>query len=480
MAAPTNVRVEATSITTDTIRWSYAGASAIAVYRSTDGSSYNEVTSVLASTRVAVGTTSYLDTGLTVGTKYWYKLSDDSGSTFSSVVTVWTHACPSDGSDQGSFPLPSITTDVVEPGQINEMARRIEDALNSTNTAPAPCIACPVDGAVVIDCSNGCANWQIIADQDINSVSVNWCNNVPFGNIDLIIPPNVTRQICGFPAGFGFSGDECTQAPIVSGSTGRTMRVGLTGNGAGGGVSLAGGSTGSKPSTSDGPGKTSGTGSGGGGGAGGGSGCTCIATRGALTIKSCRLGNSLDCGSTKTLALIACGGRGPYTWSKSGTVQLKGNTDLTAGNTANGSNITVTPPANPAPATAGTAYRLGVWIRCTTNGSNTMYVRDYGCDESVVQSTASDANNNQYNSSTCHYCGDGGVSACGVGDTSSTTQRTVSDCTGIPFQANEGTMCDKRTAGMISAGCVPCGLTVGNTVTVTDALGTSVSIIIGR
>jgi hypothetical protein len=41
-----------------------------------------------------------------------------------------------------------------------------------------------------------------------------------------------------------------------------------------------------------------------------------------------------------------------------------------------------------------------------------------------------------------------------------------------------GGMCDTRTAGMISNGCNPCGLQAGATVTVTDALGTQVTIVL--
>ncbi len=66
MAAPTNVRVESNSQTTATLRWMYAGSAQIAVYRSTDGASYSEITT--AGDRVAVGTTIYIDSTLAVGT----------------------------------------------------------------------------------------------------------------------------------------------------------------------------------------------------------------------------------------------------------------------------------------------------------------------------------------------------------------------------------------------------------------------------
>jgi hypothetical protein len=38
--------------------------------------------------------------------------------------------------------------------------------------------------------------------------------------------------------------------------------------------------------------------------------------------------------------------------------------------------------------------------------------------------------------------------------------------------------CDRRSAGMIAAGCKPCGVQSGSTVTVEDALGTQTTIVL--
>lgn len=484
MAAPTNVFAEATSISTIVLRWTYPGASDIAVYRSLDGSSYSEITSLLFSTRVTPGTTTYTSTELSTGTKYWYKLSDDAGSTFSSVVTAYTHACPGDSSEQATTPLPKFLEDIVEPAKLNEMARRIEDALSNVTVAPESCIACPVDGAVVVDCSTGCRNWTVVADQNINSVSINWCNQFD-GRVDFVIPPNTDVLICGFPASFGFSGGECKDVPLSGGPNGRTMGLFYNGGGGAGGTLVNSGTTGSRPSTGSGSGRTSGTGAGGGGGGGGGSGCTCVTQNGALVIKSCRANNSLDCAGTKSLTLIACGGQSPYEWSKTGTVKIAGNGE-TAGSTATGSTITVTPPSNSGTAVAGEAYRV-VFCSCTSGNTNVFLYRSFKCDDAAFNSP----NCGEASAASPMLCNNGNINTCcsltltcngdgtGGGCTCGSHTSGASPCTRCSNNLPAGgQLCDLRTGSMISDGCTPCGLVTGDIVTVTDALGTSVSVVI--
>lgn len=474
MAAPTDVRVYATSQTTAVLGWTYSGSNMIAVYRSTDGISYSEITE--AGTRLAVGTTGYTDEGLSPGTKYWYKLSDDTGSTFSSVVTVYSHSCFSPAGDDRVLALPR--TNGGDPAAVfDELAERIESALSNMGRAvnPNECTACPNDGAIVIDCSSGCNNWVIIADEDINSISIQWCEGE--GNIDFLIPANTTRQICGWPAGFGFSGDECHSAPIVSGADGLTYSVGFECAFAETNVAAhitsalcaaKASKSGSKPSTSKGA-RTGGTGGGGGGGSGGG--CNCVPTAdGGLTIKSCNTNNSLNCSSTKSLTLIACGGRGPYTWSNTGDVVLSKST---------GSSTTVTPPTNAGSAVAGTAYHVACYICdggscasgvCSTVGWTTLNV---GCDDAFSAANCNLPNTNGCSppaASALNKCCNNNTQVCTDPGASCTDYRST--CQGVI------TVCDVRTAGMITDGCNPCGLQAGATVSVTDALGTVFTIIL--
>ena len=462
MAAPTSVRVEATSTTTAVLRWSYAGTTAIGVWRSPDGVTYAEVTAVGA--RVASGTTNYTDDSLSPATKYWYKLSDDAGSTFSSVVTVWTHVCLDnpDGSDVFALPRFSGESDPNEvSASLDEMAQRIEEVLGTRVMEPQQCTACPVDGALVLNCANGCKEWIVVADQDINSISMQWCDGGDT-HIDFVIPPNTTRQICGFSGSFGFSGDECFSAPIVAGADGRTVSVG--GSGAKGNRANPS-TTGSKPGYGGGTGR---------GGGGGGGACNCTPSgQGVrnLTIKSCNANNSLDCSSTKSLQLKVCGGLGPYTWSNTGSVVLSKTT---------GPSTTVTPPTNSGSAVVGTAYWQTFFPcsvctagACTSVGTGTTVLRK--CDDSSGVgdcTTTSQCTAPAASSMTCCAGGCTCLQACG-------------NCTSTCADLQAGTSCghvvvtcDQRTAPMIAAGCNPCGVHAGATVSVTDSIGTVVTAIL--
>ena len=465
MAAPTSVRVEGQSMTTTVLRWEYAGTAIVEVYRSTDGSSYSLVDSTTAAALT------YTDVGLDSGTKYYYKLSDDSGSTFSSVVSTYTHFC-ADQSVAKTFALPRFDEGQEDPSyKLNELAERVERALGDQLLAPDVCYICPDDGAVVIDCTDGCNSFFIIADEDINSFTINRCGNSD-PRIDIYVPPNTTRAICGFPPGYGFGGDECTEAPISGGSLGRTLSIG--GSGAAGGGGGAGGKAApGKPKTGQ---------SGGSGGGGGGSGCECVPGRNnELTLKCCSSNCSMNCSSTKTITIKVCGGIGPYAFEHTGSVKFKtGNTstadEVTIPRGAQSNSVTVVPPANAGPSVSGTAYRLG---------ENAQFFAFGNCE--VV---------------TCHWnmsCNDvqlstGGGNGCFVCDSGGGVVRT-GDCRGTPgvcgdapctgctttylpgeCDPSKGCIQDIRTAQMISDGCAPCGLQAGSIITVTDAAGVSVSI----
>lgn len=465
MAAPTSVRVEALSISSTIIRWVYSGTVDVGVWRSTDGVSYAEVTT--EPTRLPSGTTEYTDTGLTIDTKYWYKLSDDGGSTFSSAVTVWTMVCAIGDDGLSIMMLPRLLPGTDPTETINTTNQTLEETLASRLLKPGQCVICSSDGQLVIDCSDGCKDFLVEVTEDINSISVNLCDNNE-GTVDFIIPPGTTRGICGWPGGFGFGGDECTSAPISGGTAGRTMSATL-----------------SKKAN---PGKTRSSPGYGGGSSGrwpGGSGCTCVPSGpgGGLTIKSCTADNSLSCTGAKSLTLIACGGRQPYTWSKTGSVVLSKTT---------GTTTKVTPPTNSGSAVAGDAYRVGIWIQCLLGGGgigNRMFTRTFGCNDAATAACATNsANSALYDAdgpcpggTCCSFCGDGG-SACTADQNVATAMRQFADCTGMTLTCNEsgGTTCDSRTATMISNGCSPCGLNAGATVSVTDALGTVTTIVLRK
>jgi len=456
MAAPTNVRVESNSVTSNRLDWSYAGAASIAVYRALHGGAFTEITDVL--TRLPAATLTYIDTTPAAGVFYDYKLSDDAGSTFSSVVSVVTQVCPGTSGSTQSTNAPGlpqfVSEDDVNAQNLQQLSQQVETTLGTQVLNPQDCIACPENGAVVINCDDSCFNFTVILDQDVNSFSINGCNQ---GNINLIVPPNTTRKVCGFPAGFGFTGDECFNAPIVAGAAGRTVTLGM-GNGA---AKLVGSKSGYGAMSP-------------GGGSGGGGGCTCTPTLpNRLTIKSCNPNNSLKCSTTKSLNLIACGGREPYTWSKTGTVNL---------NKAAGRYVTVTPPANAGAAVAGLAFTKAI---CGVDGGHphvggvTWASFSCGdgwqsCSGSTGGATDAIAWLDSVNACSAHSghvvtnCTSVAVS-CGCNGAPGTECATAQSC---------GAVQDRRTAPMIAAGCTPCSVSEGSTVTVTDAAGASVTIIL--
>ena len=460
MAAPTDVRVEALSITSTIIRWVYAGSASMAVFRSTDGISYAEITDDEGQARVVAGTEEFTDTGLATATKYWYKLSDDGGSTFSSVVTVFTHTCAAPARENIDTTLPRAEGEVT-PQDFNDLAVRVETGWTRfIDPDGRTCVACISGGAVVIDCISYdmCDVIEVEVTEDINSVSMPNCENAA-KEINFLIPPNTTRKICGFPGGSGFSGDECFRAPIRGGANGRTVSV----------------PTRRAPLKSR-PGVVRGlTG-------GTGATCTCVPTAdGGLTIKSCTPNNSLSCSGGKSLTLKACGGRPPYSWSKTGDVTLQVGAGGTPGSTAEGSTVIVKPPTNSGSAVAGIAYTLTGYSCSVCVGGGTCFgtgqVIDtknlkYGCDDvvDICQDAALSGSCTPAPAISAQFCGSPNPQ-CAV-----CTYTACND----PAMGNLIVVgpCDNRTAPMIAAGCAPCGLQAGSTVSVTDSMGTVTTIIL--
>lgn len=474
MAAPTSVRVEAQSMTTVILRWSYSGTAAIEIHRSTNGTDYAVADTVFD------GETEYTDQDLDPATKYWYKLSDDAGMTFSDVVTVWTHAC--DETTVGTaFNLPRFDGEEQQAAELNALAERIEQALGENIIDPDQCTVCPEDGAIVLDCSDGCNSFVVVADENINSISINACGGEG-PEITFVIPPGETIEICGWPAGFGFTGDECSQAPIAGGTNGRTVV-------AGGGAGVGGGAPVSKRGT-QGLGKKKpkkpGKPAGGAGGAGG-SDCECVpGAEGQLTIRCCTADCSLACGSTKKLRLRVCGGVGPYSLTHTGSVQFTGSAAAADGETATadpGQIVEIEPPANAGSGEAGTAYTKAVCMGTEghtsgTNHSAALGVANYGCDDAFQACGSPHSTQTSRVETFAPAACDGHSGHSTSGGCSGTV-----DCGAICDDNDEcecakqlGTLEDRRSAGMISAGCTPCGLETGSVITATDAAGTSVAI----
>lgn len=452
MAAPTSVRVESNSLTSNALNWVYGGTNAIQIWRALHGGAFAVIATTLTTTPVLT----YVDETAVAGTFYDYKLTDDGGSTFSSVVSVVTQTCPSTtGSNQStnSLGLPQFMTDEdINAAQLQQMSQQVEAGFNTQVVNPQNCEACPVNGSVVIDCSDGCYNFSVTANQDINSISIIQCNQ---GTVEFIIPPNVTRKICGWPAGFGFTGDECFNSPIVSGPKGRTASATMRNGSAKAQSSKAG----------------YGAGSGGGGAAGGG--CACVPTgAGALTIKSCTPNNSLNCRTTKVLTLLACGGKPPYSWSKVGSVVLS---------KATGNTTTVKPPTNTGPTVGGNAYFIQVNTCGSCSGPNVCIgagppiTAIYGCNDDLLQcvTTSGACGGLDITNAAANSCctGPGGANRC---DSSG----PYNNCPPPVDGSISNSMCDQRSAPMIASGCAPCGLSFGATVSVTDSVGVVTTIII--
>lgn len=465
MAAPTDVRVESNSITTTVLYWDYAGSAVLGVYRSTDGVSYSLVTSLVTALRT------YEDTGLAVDTKYWYKLSDDGGSTFSSVVTVWTHSCAGGQRPYDTVaPLPGFTSEEdVNATRLEELRTRIEQALRSGDPTAESCVQCSSDGKLVLDCSDGCRNWDILMNEDINSISILNCDEG--GTANFHVAPGDTWGLGGWPAGFGASGDEGFRAPLSGGTAGRNYSHRWECDGSHQVVPGLGNSSLGKnfdPKCREDP-RKSGSRPGYGGGSSsrwpGGSDCTCTAQLGGLTIKSCNANNSLNCAGSKSLRLIACGGVEPYTWSNTGSVVLS---------TTTGSSTTVTPPSNAGSAVAGDAYKVCYWVEqrvpncaaAPTGFPNGMII--YSCADvaGACSNTPSGCGSSPSVSSLkCILA----LSGCDKPECAG------SECGSDRFAA---TPIDLRTAGMISDGCEPCGLQAGATVSVTDAAGVVTTVVL--
>jgi len=209
----TNVRVESKYYDSVIIRYSYAGAGTIKLYRSTDGSSYSALQTIPA----AYGSYPTLtDITVSASTLYYYKFTDDNGSTFSSVASVKTQTqFPPIDLTPKALTLPVFTGDKdVDAANLDLMRAQIEAYVNGDYGASPrkTCEVCVEDGALVLDCATGCFAFVVQGADiaDINSLSIN-CEKF---EITFDVPDGTSTEVCGWDPGAGYRGDECFQAPI--------------------------------------------------------------------------------------------------------------------------------------------------------------------------------------------------------------------------------------------------------------------------
>lgn len=213
----TNIRVEALTWDSVVLRYAYAltGTNPVSVYRSTAGGAYELVVTIPDD--YGDEGSPFTDVDLAEQTLYGYKLSDDEGSTFTDAFLVKTQQqfeLTEPAGQEIALPIISREEDInVE--NMQEIANSVQDFLNGPSiSAPRECIVCPSDGALILDCANGCFSFTVTeADMaDINSISIN-CDQL---QINFEVPEGTEIEICGWPEASGFTGDECFQAPISS------------------------------------------------------------------------------------------------------------------------------------------------------------------------------------------------------------------------------------------------------------------------
>jgi len=224
MAAPTNPRVESTQSDANVVRWTDNGGASNDVYRSTDGSSYAEIAA-----DVALGVQLYTDQDITAGVKYWYKVTNDNGSTFSSAVTVVTQTCPDLTLRRQAIPH-------FDEGDTAERLNSIAEQVQANNNrvvfiggySPSPfdqCVACPgADGELVLDCSAGCGSFLVVVTADINSITLIGCAGV-CPPIDFEIAAAADIGICGWPLECDNQGDDCFYGRVAGGSNGQVIKT---------------------------------------------------------------------------------------------------------------------------------------------------------------------------------------------------------------------------------------------------------------
>src|SRR3990167_8461164 len=219
MSVPSALTVESTTTSTADLRWTNSAV---------DGTTYNIKRVLAGGTPITIATTaadatSYEDTTPVSAVDYDYQVCAASTANCTSTIGVVIQDCNLPQNEVSGLMLPRVGPAVGSEPKVEEVVplvdialQQLEQQLNDRMLNTLPCVICPENNAVVLNCRD-CQDFQINVTQNINSISMIECTSGE-GNIEFIVPPGDTVNICGWPATFGFEGGECSLS--VAGGTG--------------------------------------------------------------------------------------------------------------------------------------------------------------------------------------------------------------------------------------------------------------------
>jgi len=156
VASPTDVRVESIAPTVAVLRWTDADANDVEIHISFDGDTFEPLQTVAATQE------EFFVTELEPNTRYWFKLTQDAGATFSDIVNVWTHTCLITSHARIAPRLPRFG-ESVDPQRLNKLAEETEEYLRTPDQPSVynNCFVCPSEGRIILDCSLGCQSFTV-------------------------------------------------------------------------------------------------------------------------------------------------------------------------------------------------------------------------------------------------------------------------------------------------------------------------------